>query len=101
MTPRSTFQGVEATPGTQQSRVRRFASTVYDAQAGGREPLLDGPWWLGLLLVVAVSVLTFGSSPWKWLVVPLLAAFFWLPFCVRWGSALWRSVISFREGFRS
>jgi hypothetical protein len=33
--------------------------------------------------------------------LPIIAVFLWLPFCVRWGWALWRSVTAFREGFRS
>lgn len=81
--------------------MRRFAATVYDAQGGRRWPVLDGPWWLSVLFLVVVTALTFGSSPWKWLVLPIAAAFFWLPSCVRWGSAIWRSVIAFGEGFRS
>jgi len=81
--------------------MRRWVSTVYDAQAGGRSPMLDGPWWLGILAIVVTSVFVFGSAPWTWLVVPIAAAVFWLPFCVRWAVALGRSVTAFRDGFRS
>jgi hypothetical protein len=50
---------------------------------------------------VTLGVLSFGDSPWTWLAVPILAAFFWLPFCARWASAIWRSIMAFREGLRS
>jgi hypothetical protein len=80
---------------------KRFASTVYDAQAGSRSPILDGPWWLGPTAVVVVAVLVFGSSPWQWIVLPVAAALLWMPFLVRWVVALTRSVTAFREGFRS
>lgn len=75
---------------------------VYDAQAGGRTPLLDGPWWLGITVAVALGVLVFGtSSPWKWLTLPFVAVLLWLPFCVRWAVALGRAVSRFREASRS
>lgn len=83
------------------SRGKRLASRVYDAGAGGRSPILDGPWWLAVVGLVVVTVLTLGSSPWTWLVLPIAALFFWIPFCIRWILALWRSVGAFREGFRS
>lgn len=92
---------VESEPAPEPSRLRRLASTVYDAQAGSRSPMLDGPWWLGLTAVVVISVLVFGSSPWKWTVLPIAAALLWVPFVVRWVVALTRSVTAFREGFRS
>jgi hypothetical protein len=82
------------------SRIRPLASTVYDAQAGSRSPILDGPWWLGLTAVVVLAVLVFGSSPWKWLVLPVVAVLFWLPFCVRLAVALSFSVSAFREGLQ-
>jgi hypothetical protein len=62
---------------------------------------MDGPWWLAVLLVVALAVLTFGNSPWKWVGVPVLVVFGSLPLCVRWISAIWQSVTAFREGLRS
>ena len=83
------------------SRTRRLASKVYDAGAGSRSPVLDGPWWLGALGLSVVTVLTFGNNPWKWLVLPIAAVLFWLPFCIRWSLAIWHSVDAFREGFRS
>jgi hypothetical protein len=63
--------------------------------------MLDGPWWLGLTAVVVMSVLVFGSSPWTWIVLPIAAGPFWLPFVGRWVVALTRSVTAFREGLRS
>jgi hypothetical protein len=63
--------------------------------------MLDGPWWLGLTVVVVVSVLVFGGNPWKWIVLPIAAALLWLPFVVRWVVALTRSMTAFREGLRS
>jgi hypothetical protein len=92
--------GVKSESEPRQSQIRRVAATVYDAQGGSRSPVLDGPWWLGLIGVVVVAVLVLDSEPWKWLVVPIAAAFFWLPFYVRWVLALSRSVRAFREGFR-
>jgi purine-cytosine permease-like protein len=92
---------VDSGSGSGTSRARRFASTVYDARRGGRSTLLDGPWWLGVIGVAVFTVLIFGSRPWTWLAVPLAAAFFWVPSVVRWGSALWRSVGAFRQGYRS
>jgi uncharacterized membrane protein YccC len=92
---------VEPEPAPKPSRFKRFASTVYGAQAGSRSPILDGPWWLGLTVVVVVSVLVFGSNTWKWIVLPVAAALLWLPFLARWIVALTRSVTAFREGFRS
>ena len=98
---RSTIRRVKSESAPKASRIRRLASTVYDAQAGSRSPILDGPWWLALASVVALAVLVFGGSPWKWLVVPVVAVLFWLPLCVRWAVALGRSVGAFREGLRS
>jgi hypothetical protein len=92
---------VDSESGTEASRVRRFASTVYDAQRGGRSTLLDGPWWLGAIGVAVSTVLIFGNPPWTWLGVPVAAAFFWLLFLVRWVAALSRSVGAFRQGYRS
>jgi hypothetical protein len=92
---------VESEPAPKPSRFQRLVSTVYDAQAGSRSPILDGPWWLGLTAVVVISVLVFGSSPWKWIVLPIGAALLWLPFVVHWVVALTRSVTAFRVGFRS
>jgi hypothetical protein len=94
----STMQSVET---ERTSRGKRLASRVYDAGAGGRSPTLDGPWWLTALSLIVVTVMISGTGPWKWLVLPVAALFFWLPFCVRWSVALWRSVGAFREGFRS
>ncbi len=74
---------------------------MYDAHAGSRNVVLDGPWWLGLAAVVVVSVLVFGSGPWKWLAVPVAAILFWIPSGVRWTLALARSVSAFRDGYRS
>jgi hypothetical protein len=90
---------VAADPQTEQSWVRRLIVKVYGPGRG--DILLDGPWWLGLLFLVVVTVLSFGSTPWKWLVVPVAVFFFWLPGCIRWGLGLWRSVGAFREGYRS
>jgi hypothetical protein len=95
-----TLRGVEHERAPRPSRIRRFASTVYDAQAGSRSPILDGPWWLSVTSVVVVSVLVFGSSPWTWFALPVAAVLLWLPFCVRWVVALTRSVVAFREGLR-
>jgi hypothetical protein len=74
---------------------------VYHAQAGGRWPLLDGPWWLGLTGVVSMAVLLFGDGPWKWIALTIVAILFWLPFGARWVVSLRRSISAFREGFRS
>lgn len=95
------MRGVETQPEAEPSRLRRFASTVYDAQAGGRSPILDGPWWLGLTAAVVLAVLVLGSSPWTWIVLPVAAVLLWLPFCVRWVVSLTRSVRAFRQGLRS
>lgn len=92
---------VGSEPAPKPSRVGRLVATVYDAQAGSRSPMLDGPWWLGLTAVVVMSVLVFGSSPWTWIVLPIAAGLFWLPFVARWVVALTRSVTAFREGLRS
>ena len=70
------------------------------AQAAGRAHSHADD-WLGLTAVVVVSVLVFGSNPWKWIVLPVAAALLWLPFLVRWIVALTGSVTAFREGFRS
>jgi hypothetical protein len=92
---------VNSEPAPRSSRLRRLASRVYDAHSGSRSPILDGPWWLSLTALVVVSVLVFGSNPWKWVVLPFAAALLWLPYVAHWVVALSRSVTAFREGFRS
>lgn len=74
------------------SRVRRLATAVYNAQAGSRWPLLDGPWRLALTLVVALGVLAFGGGPWRWLALLVVLVFFLVPLALRWAVALGRSV---------
>jgi hypothetical protein len=98
--PPTTLRGVEHERAPKPSRIRQFASTVYDAQAGSRSPILDGPGWLSVTAVVVGSVVVFGSSPWTWLAALVAAVLLWLPLCVRWVVALTRSVVAFREGLR-
>lgn len=74
---------------------------MHDAHADSRSVLLDGPWWLVGLLVVVVTVLTFGSAPWKWVVLPVAVLFLWVPRGARWWSAVRRSMTAFRDGLRS
>lgn len=93
------MEGVEKTE--RPSPTRRLASKVYDAGAGSRSPVLDGPRWLGALVLVSLAVLAFGTAPWKWIAMLVLGVFFWLPFLVRWILAIWRTPGAFREGFRS
>lgn len=88
-------------PAPVRSPVGRLATTVYGAQAGGRTPLLDGPWWLGVTAAITLGVLVVGTSPWKWLALPFVAILLWLPFVVRSLVALQRAVSAFREGLRS
>jgi purine-cytosine permease-like protein len=88
-------------PGRQPSRLRQIATTVYDAQGGGRWPALDGPWWLALAAVVCAVVLTFGSGPWRWVAIAVVVILFWLPFVLRWSTSILRSAGAFRDGFRS
>lgn len=97
-----TICGVESESARQPaSRMKRLAREVYDAQAGSRSPILDGPWWLGMSLLAAVAVLLIVGSPWKWLALLVLIGFFWLPFLVRWAVALARTVPAFRKGYGS
>lgn len=96
-----TISGVGSGSTRPKSAVKRLAAEVYDAQAGTRSPLLDGPWWLAVTVAVALGVLAFGSSPWKWLAAPVVVVLLSLPFCVRWAVALGRSVRAFRDGYRS
>src|SRR5262249_33274875 len=96
-----TMRDVGSEPAPKPPRVNQLASTVYDAQAGSRTPILDGPWWLGPTVILVMAVLVFGSTPWKWIVLPVAAVLLWLPLCVRWVVSLSRSVSAFREGFRS
>lgn len=83
------------------SPIKRLAATVYNAQAGGRSPVLDGPWWLGITIALALGVLTFVDSPWKWLALPPVVVLVWLPFFVRWAMAFIRSARALSEGYRS
>ena len=93
--------GVGSTSASHPSPFKRFAATVYDAQAGSRSPVLDGPWWLGITIAAALGVLVFGANPWRWFALPVVAALFWLPLCVRWLVASGRSVKAFRDEYRS
>jgi hypothetical protein len=92
---------VEREQASRPTRLRQLVSTVYDAQGGGRSPVLDGPWWLGLTAAVVAVVLAFGGGPWRWVALAVFAIFFWLPFVARWAVVLARSVGAFRDGFRS
>jgi uncharacterized membrane protein YgcG len=96
-----TIQPVESEISTKASPIKRLTATVHQGQAGSRSPVLDGPWWVGLMIAVALAALVFGSAPWKWIAVPIVVVLLWLPFCVRWALALGRAVGAFREGFRS
>lgn len=82
------------------SRLKSLARAVYDAQAGGRSPLLDGPWWLGATLAIAVAVYVFTDSPWKWLSLPFLVLLSTVPWVIRWTVALSRILPEFRKGLR-
>jgi hypothetical protein len=88
-------------PASQPSAVTRAAAATYEAQAHGRVPILDGPWWLGLTVAVGLGVLTFGHGPWKWLALLVVAALLWLPYFVRWTVAICRSVRAAREEWQS
>jgi hypothetical protein len=96
-----TILRVETESAPEESSAKRLAATVYDAHGGSRSPLLDGPWWLGITTALALAVLVFGDSPWKWLAAPVAVALFWLPLGIRWAVALRRSVSAFREGYQS
>ena len=74
---------------------------MYDAQAGGRSPVLDGPWWLGSGIAVALVVLVAGSGPWRWIGAAVVAVLFSVPFCVRSAVAIGRSVRDVRAAYRS
>lgn len=79
------------------SPIRRLATAVHGAHENNRMPLLDGPRWFGLLCVALLADLTLAPEPWKWLAVPFVVAFIWLPLAVRWAIALRRSVGVLRE----
>jgi hypothetical protein len=83
------------------ARTPRGVSKVYDAYAGGRNPVMDGPWWLGAAVVASVAVLALAPAPWKWLALAFLVLFCWLPIAVRWAAAVRRSPGAFRDGSRS
>jgi hypothetical protein len=86
------------------SQVRRFASAVYDAQPGRAPAHARRTWRLSLTtVVVVVCLLVFGSSPWKWAVLPTAAALLLLglPLVVRWSLRSLGSATAFRERFRS
>jgi hypothetical protein len=96
-----TMQRVERGPAREESSVRRLAVTVYDAHAGGRSPILDGPWWLGLIIAGTVALAIVGGAHGSWVALPVVVALLVVPSCVRWAVALGRSIRAFREGFRS
>lgn len=77
-----------------------MVSSVYDAQAGGKHPLLDGPGWLIIVGLAALIGASLAPSPWRWVALAAVALLFWLPFAVRWAMALGRSVGAFRAGLR-
>lgn len=83
------------------SRVRLLGSQVYSAYENGRWPILDGPVWLGALLIaVVVALVLLGDSPWRWVFIAIGVLLVSVPMWVRWVVALWKSVGAFREGLQ-
>jgi hypothetical protein len=101
MLVRPTIFGMAPEPTPRPSAVRRMAAATYDAQAGGRSPILDGPRWLGITLIVGLSVLAVGRGPWKWFALLVVAVLLWLPLLVRWIVAIARSVRAVRDEWQS
>lgn len=91
---------MELSPARAPSPIRRLATAAHEAQTANRMPLLDGPQWFGLLGAALLADLILAPDPWKWLAVPFLVAFVWLPLAVRWAIALGRSVGVVREQAR-
>ena len=87
-------------PGTA-SGLRAASSKVYAGWAGSRNPILDGPWWLGAVVLASMVGLAVVDGPWRWLILPVAILFILVPLGIRWAVALGRSVGAFREGYRS
>lgn len=83
------------------SNLKRVAVQVFDANAGTKTPVLDGPWWLAGALVLAIVTFNVAPDPWRWIAVPVLVIFGLLPFVAHWVVALARAIPEFRKGYRN
>lgn len=87
-------------PGTASS-IKALSSKVYEGWAGSRNPILDGPWWLGAVVLASIAVHAVVEGPWRWLILPVAFVFILLPLGIRWAVALGRSAGAFQDGLSS